>query len=501
MRFFGAEEIVGRERPDAGRGFALQNLPTRSRRRETRVAGWQAPRAFAPSKSWFQGLVFLILAVPVFATTPVDEPTFDPARDPVVVAVQKVLPAVVNISTERLVRRQYNDPFEDFFNEFFGQPRRSRLEGVQSLGSGVLVDEDGWIVTNWHVVRRATKITVVLSDGTKYEGQYVSGDENNDLALLKITAKKPLPYVEIASDREPWLGETAMAIGNPFGLEHTVTRGVISAKNRSYESENGEVRFDDVLQTDAAINPGNSGGPLIDTRGELVGINMAILSQAQGIGFAIPAKRVANLLAVWFSPEKRAGVALGLRFGLQSGSVVVSDVQPDSPAAKAGLEKRDKVLTVDGQKVTDVIRLLRALLRKKAGETVKFEVERAGTPKSFSVKLSALPKLSVPDLMLTKFGLQVQPLTRDLAAALGISYAPGLLVSDVQKGSPGADAGFSRGIVITHVGGEEIQSMDRLGEQLADIKSGDSVTMAVLITERRGNMLFEQTTNVTLKAR
>ena len=132
-----------------------------------------------------------LFALPAFATAPVDEPASDPARDPVVVAVQRALPAVVNISTERLVQRQFNDPFDDLFREFFGHPRRPQTQGVHSLGSGVIVDEDGWIVTNWHVVRRATKITVVLSDGTKYDGQYVSGDENNDLALLKITSKKP----------------------------------------------------------------------------------------------------------------------------------------------------------------------------------------------------------------------------------------------------------------------------------------------------------------------
>ena len=134
--------------------------------------------------------------------TPADEPLPDAARDPVVLAVQKVLPAVVNISTERIVERQFNDPFDELFRQFFGQPPLPRMEGVQSLGSGVIVDEDGWIVTNWHVVRRATKITVVLADGTKFDAQYVSGDEKNDLALLKIQPKKPLPSVEIAGDSQ-----------------------------------------------------------------------------------------------------------------------------------------------------------------------------------------------------------------------------------------------------------------------------------------------------------
>ena len=220
--------------------------------------------------------------------------TPDAANDPVVLAVQKVLPAVVNISTERLVQRQFSDPFDELFRQFFGQTRRPDVEGVQSLGSGVIVDEDGWIMTNFHVVRRASKINVALADGAQYEARYVSGDEKNDLALLKIEAKKSLPFVEIASDKEPLLGETVIAVGNPFGLDHTVTKGIISAKNRKYNA--GDVTFEDILQTDAAINPGNSGGPLVNLRGQLVGINMAILSQAEGIGFAIPAKRVASML-------------------------------------------------------------------------------------------------------------------------------------------------------------------------------------------------------------
>ena len=199
-------------------------------------------------------------------------------------------------------------------------PAGPRPKRGQSLGSGVIVDEDGWIVTNFHVVRRADKINVVLSDGSQYEARYVSGDEKNDLALLKIDAKKPLPYVEIAGDQEPLLGETVIAIGNPFGLDHTVTKGIISAKNRRYDA--GDVTFEDILQTDAAINPGNSGGPLINTRAQLVGINMAILSQAEGIGFAIPARRVANMLAMWFSPEKRARLWLGLQFKRERGQDV-----------------------------------------------------------------------------------------------------------------------------------------------------------------------------------
>ncbi len=428
-----------------------------------------------------------------------DEPLPDAAHDPVVLAVQKVVPAVVNISTERMVQRRFNDPFDDLFRQFFGQSRRPQAEGVQSLGSGVIVDEDGWIVTNWHVVRRASKITVVLSDRTKYEAEYVSGDENNDLALLKIEPKMPLPYVEIAGDQEPLLGETVIAIGNPFGLDHTVTKGIISAKNRRYDA--GDVTFEDILQTDAAINPGNSGGPLINTRSQLVGINMAILSQAEGIGFAIPAKRVANMLAMWFSPEKRARLWLGLQFKHEPGKVMIADVQGDSPAAKAGLAVNDTVMAVDNVKYSAVLPMLRHFLHKKAGDTLQFAVERDGRTREFEVKLAALPKLSATDLMSKRFGLQIQPLTQQLAGALGIPAMQGVLVSDVQQGGPGAAAGFRRGIVITHVGGEEFQSLDQLAEQLAGIKSGDTVSMALFITEQRGSMTLQQATSISLKAR
>ena len=444
-------------------------------------------------------IVGILSAFSVRAAAPVEDASSEAARDPVVLAVQKVLPTVVNISTERIVEREFNDPFEDLFRQFFNQPRRSRVQGVQSLGSGVIVDEDGWIITNWHVVQRATKINVILADGSHYDAQYVSGDDKNDLALLRIQAKKPLPAGEIAGESQTMLGETVVAIGNPFGFDHTVTKGVISAKNRSWPPENPQ--FEDVLQTDAAINPGNSGGPLINARGQLVGINMAILSQAQGIGFAIPAQRVANLLGAWFTPEKRARLWLGVRFGREDGRIVVTDVQANSPAAQAGVQKKDHVVALDGQEVTNVLLLERWLIHKKAGDEVKFAVERGGTAKSLAVRLAALPVLSAKDLMFVKFGVQVQPLTRDLAQGLGIPFTQGLLVADVQPGSPGETAQFQRGLVITQVAGEAVASMDRVAEQLEDVKAGDMVSMAVVVSESRGNVLLQQTANVSLKSR
>jgi serine protease Do len=421
---------------------------------------------------------FLALTGPLLAA--------ETPADPVVLAVQKALPAVVNINTEQIVQRYGRDPFEDLFRQFFGEPRR----GVHSLGSGVVVDEDGWLVTNYHVVRRASKINVTMADRATYEAKFVSGDEAKDLALLKIEPKKPLAFLEIAS-REPMLGETVLAIGNPFGFDHTVTKGIISAKDRDWPPD--DPKFHDVLQTDAAINPGNSGGPLINTRGELVGINTAILSQAEGIGFAIPAQRVAEMLSVWFSPEKRARVSLGLRFGREDGKIVVTKVEPDSPAAKAGLKPGTVIEAVDGHRFADVLSLQRYLLRKKPGDEVRFG--------EVAVKLAALPEVSATELMFKKFGLSVQPMTADLADALGTATAQGLLVSGVQRGSPAAEAGLRRGVVITHVAGEEIDSLERLAEQLADLQSGDPVSLAILVSERRGSLTVQQTGKVTLRAR
>jgi len=441
-------------------------------------------------KTRLRFVLAVVLAVSAFG---------EPSDDPVVMAIQKVLPAVVNLSTERLVERSFGDPFEELFWQFFGRGRRPRVEGAHSLGSGAIVDEDGWIVTNFHVVQRATRITVLLADGSTLEAKLVSGDEKNDLALLKIEANRKLPFIEIASDRELLLGETVIAVGNPFGLEHTVTKGIISAKHRSYTA--GDVTFNDILQTDAAINPGNSGGPLINTRGQLVGINMAILSQAQGIGFAIPAKRVADLLASWLTPEKRARLWLGLRFARQQDQLIIADVQAGSPAARAGLVAGDVVALVDGRKFADVLSLQRHLIRKRPGESVKLEIERRGKRHVFTVALAALPKLSVPDLFRAKFGLQVQELTRDLAEALGIPITQGLLITDVEKHGPGSDAGLRRGLVITHVAGEEVHLMERLAERLADLKSGDAVSLAIFLVERRGNLLIQRTASVTLKAR
>ena len=295
----------------------------------------------------------------------------EPASEPSVLAVSKALPAVVNVNTERIVRRAVRDPYDDFITQFFGEqmrpPGRELRQKVQSLGSGFLVDPSGYIVTNEHVVDRAEdlKISVTTSDGKTYAARYVTGDPSADLALLKIESPTPLPYLSLKDVSPNLLGQSVLVVGNPLGYGHSVARGILSATNRTLSVENNE--YAGLLQTDAAINPGNSGGPLIDLSGKLVGVasaKMAYTPQGvptQGIGFAIPARTVAEKIEQFKreaqNPAKTAELAQAARrrlgislqeltpalseaLGIPGGAgVLVSDVEAQSPAANSGLRR------------------------------------------------------------------------------------------------------------------------------------------------------------------
>jgi S1-C subfamily serine protease len=318
---------------------------------------------------WLLAVAFL----PLFSLSVRGEPTSaDPAAEPSVIATAKALPAVVNINTERVIRRAVRDPYEDFINQYFGEqavPRREVRQKVQSLGSGFIVDPSGYIVTNEHVVERAEdlKIQVTTPDGKTYNARYVTGDPSADLALLKIESKTPLPFISLKDLSSNLLGQTVLVVGNPLGYGHSVARGILSATNRSLAINNNE--YEGLLQTDAAINPGNSGGPLIDLAGKLVGVasaKMAYTPQGvptQGIGFAIPAKTVAEKIEQFKrdaqsgakpggteltqASRRRLGVTLQAltpdlseALGVPSGTgVLIADVESDGPAARGGLQR------------------------------------------------------------------------------------------------------------------------------------------------------------------
>jgi S1-C subfamily serine protease len=426
----------------------------------------------------------------------------DVRQDPVVRAVQKVLPTVVNIGTTRIVTRQYRDPFEELFSQFFGRPPAAppREQEAHSLGSGVIVDPSGFIITNEHVVQRASKITVKLADGSEYEATYLAGDAKNDLALLKIEPKQPLQAVELGVDEELLLGETVISLGNPFGLEHTVTKGVLSAKNRRAMWE-GKVVFDDILQTDAAINPGNSGGPLIDVNGRLIGINVAILAEAQGIGFAIPVRRVAALLTEWFSLEKSKRIWLGLKWKQEKDRITIAEVQAKSPAAHAGLRPGDALVKMDGKEFASLLDVQKWLLQKSGGDSVAFTVKRGEREVAATVKLLAIPKPNGFELAKSKLGLSLQEITAEIGGHLMLTAGRGLLVTEVAQETEATRVGLKPGMVVLAVNGTEVNKLDEIGEALQEVNAGDKVTLLVHARAQQGGFIIEQTVNVTLTAR
>src|SRR4051812_12484768 len=256
----------------------------------------------------------------------------DARRDLTVDAVQRVMPCVVNIATETVV--PIRDPMENLFREFFDPYHRSRPPNAQySLGSGVIIDEEGFVLTNFHVVGHASRVWVKLSDGREYEADKLAGTSATDVALVKIRTSKGEKFnaVRFAADDDLLLGETVLALGNPFGLGGSVTRGILSSKSRRPATGNEPLDVNDWLQTDAAINPGNSGGPLINIHGDLIGLNVAVYKEGQGIGFAIPVSQVSEALASFFSPEVRHLLWFGARLKAAPAQLTVADVQPNGP--------------------------------------------------------------------------------------------------------------------------------------------------------------------------
>ncbi len=331
----------------------------------------------------------------------------EPASEPTVVATSKALPAVVNINTERIIKRSYRDPYDEMFNQFFGRemrPPRELRQKVQSLGSGFLVDAAGYIVTNEHVVERAAdlKIQVTMADGKTYSARYVSGDPSADLALIKIDAPAPLPFLSLNDLSQNLLGQTLLVIGNPIGYGISVSRGILSATNRSITIDKNE--FKGLIQTDAAINPGNSGGPIIDISGRLVGVSsvkMAYTPQGvptQGLGFGIPASTVREKVSDFMKVargERTAKTAaqgswawkfFGLQlqdltrdlteaFGYEPGhGVLIADVSQNGPAAEVGLKRGIVIYKIGRFEVNSCAEVEKLLERAKSGAVADFEV-------------------------------------------------------------------------------------------------------------------------------
>ena len=429
-----------------------------------------------------------------------------PPPSPWVQLARELKPAVVNVSTKRVEegRRRLEEsgdeqgPFNQFFRQFFGdQPRRT----VRSLGSGFIVNADGYVVTNNHVVDGATEIKVTLADGRELAAKVLGRDPKTDLALLKIDATG-LPLIALGVSTQLQVGEPVMAIGNPFGLEQTVTTGIVSATGRVI----GEGPYDDFIQTDASINPGNSGGPLINGKGQAVGINTALVSQtggSVGIGFAIPinlAKPVLTQLAAAGRVERGyLGVAvqrvtpdLAKTFKLEGPQgALVASVAAGSPAMNAGVKRGDVIVEYDGHRIARSDALPRVVAETPVGKDVALVVVRDGKPVTLSVKVARLaeaPERAVAESNTTApLGLTVQTLTPALARQFGLHESVGVLVRGVEGASPAADAGVQPGDVIAEIDRQPVKSVDDL-ERAIDKRHPGSSTL--LLVHRNGGDLY-----------
>ena len=454
----------------------------------------------------FSQIIAMVLAVGLMATTGLQAAKSAPRMIPdnFSTLAEQVGPAVVNIQVEKATKdedlpRQFEgqpfgmNPFGDErFKDFFGKqmPPQERRQG--GVGTGFIIDKSGHIITNNHVVENADKIKVKLKDEREFEAKIIGRDPQTDLALIKIDAKGDLPVASLGRSADLKVGEWVLAVGSPFGLEQTVTAGIVSAKGRAI----GSGPYDDFIQTDASINPGNSGGPLLNLNGEVVGINTAIIAHGQGIGFAIPIDMATQVVAQLKENGEVTRGWLGVNiqdlkgeladyYGVKnSEGVLVTDVVPGNPAEKAGIKAKDIITAVDGDKVKNSRELTAKAATLPVGETTKITVVRDGKEKTFDVKVAKRP-LTVADAGKPQvekegeYGLQVTDLTPEMAQRLNVNRATGVVVVGVRPDSKAYKAGVQQGDLILEVNRQSVSSTGELKQLLAKYKGGDGISLLV----------------------
>jgi len=430
-------------------------------------------------------------------------------------------PAVVNINTESTIkpvaRRRGQGPgddqdnqFGDFFDKFFGGQGDSGPVRERSLGSGVLVDPKGFIVTNRHVVEKADRVQVRLQDdppGVQHDAKVIGTDQETDLAVIKIDVDHPLPTAKLGNSESMQVGDWVLAVGSPFGLQATVTAGIVSAKGRNIVPNR---QFQSFIQTDAAINPGNSGGPLVNMDGEVIGINTAILTDTNayaGVGFALPSNTVVQVYNQLTGPEHRVqrgsiGIefnaqenpAIARVYGVQSG-ITVSSVVAGSPAERAGLKVGDTIFSVDGKQVKTGDELVSDIARRKPGEKIALGYFRNGKKEETSVTVADRAKLFASRLgedeesseesapKQSKLGATVRALTPEIADRLNVPSGKGVIVQDVKNGSFADDAGLTRGDVVLEINKQPVNNEDDFDRIQSGLKSGQDV---VFLVRQRG---------------
>ncbi len=413
------------------------------------------------------GLLLMLVALPADVTgTPL-------RRTPTVELVDRVRPAIVNIQGEKTA----SSP-----DGYAGQTEPYRR--VNGMGTGVIVDERGYILTNMHVVDGVRQINVTLADKKTYVARVVSRDYSTDLAIIKIKPARELTVIDIGTSRDLMLGEPVVAIGNAYGYEHTVTRGIISALHRSVQVSDAQ-GYDDLIQTDASINPGNSGGPLLNVDGEMIGIVVAVRAGAQGIGFAIPVDKAMAVAAELLSPRRVNqvwhGVSARSRSATSGSGFVVQRIEKDSPGEQAGLRAGDIIHRAAATDLAGSLDFQRAFLSHSAGDTVKLSIERDGQQLSVSMLLTAAPS----DEIWQRLGLKLKSIPTKQFQRYRTKYRGGLTVSDVRPDSPASSQGIRSGDILVGMHVWETVSLDNVSYVLnrPDFEKLDPLKFYIL----RGN--------------
>ncbi|HBG46695.1 MAG TPA: peptidase [Deltaproteobacteria bacterium] len=427
---------------------------------------------------------------------------------------KKLSPVVVNISTTQVMKErptmpfpEFRGPFEEFFgddlNKFFNEPKKEFKR--QSLGSGFIINKEGYILTNYHVIENATEIIVTLSENkVDYKAKVVGQDQKLDIALIRIKPDGDLPVATVGDSDRLEIGEWVLAIGNPFGLGGTVTSGILSQKGRVI----GAGPYDNFLQTDASINPGNSGGPLFNMKGEVVGINTAIIAGGQGIGFATPINMVKEILLQLKETGKitRGWIGVSIQeltpelarsFGLKEArGVLISSVNPGEPADQAGLKAGDIIVSFDGKPVNELSDLPRIVATTTPGKSAEIKVLRDGKKKTYFVKVGikvdedaaeAVPDQETEGTPDKRMGLSIQPITPEIAKRLGKKETDGVIVSSVRPDSPAAEAGLRRGDIIKEIDRKPIRGAADYNKALAEAEKSEVV---LFLVERGGNTIY-----------
>ncbi len=399
-------------------------------------------------------------------------------RTPVVAVFEAAKDSVVNISSSQIVEIRSPMGIDRFLEDIFDLPRRRRQLKRISVGSGFVLHPAGYIVTNAHVVARTAQQKVIFASKREFDAQVVAVDHERDLAVLKIDTPEPVIPLQLGHSADLMVGETAIAIGNPLGYQHTVTSGVISALDRTLEIDD-DLSFRGLIQTDASINPGNSGGPLLNVLGQLIGINTAIRGDAQNIGFAIPVDHLRSVLPLLLDVERRYQIFSGLRI-TGSDPCRVEHVASGSPADSAGLAAGDVIKIVDGQSIRTGIDFHIAMIGKRPGDAVRLDLRRTGGTISTTLVLARRPQPDGAKLLWQRIGIEAKPVNAKMARALGMPGLTGLMVTGLDPDGPAHRIRFRRGDILISLGRHQITSLPDVGELLENVRSGQAVRMTAL---------------------